>query len=356
MKIIHCGDIHLDSKLESNLPAAKSRERKKEIIMSFCRMADYAHNNGITAVIIAGDLFDTNRILATTSDTVLGKIKECKDVDFLYLPGNHDAGKGLLQYELPPNFKFFGNAWTSFTYQNVCITGVELTNDNCRHIYGSLELQSDKFNVVTMHGQLSSSSGEDMVSRPELADKEIDYLALGHYHKFMQGQLGKDGIWCYSGCLEGRGFDECDEKGFVVLDIAEDNSFSMEFVKNSSRDILEIQCEVSGLFDASEILSAIDKAVSSVSLDAMLKVVLVGNVPADAHKDLEYWAKYLNERFWFAKISDKTRIELHPEDYINDVSLKGEFIRKVMASDLPEELRNSVIECGLAALGGREVL
>ena len=40
MKIIHCGDIHLDSKIESNLPPAKSRERKKEIIMAFCKMVD----------------------------------------------------------------------------------------------------------------------------------------------------------------------------------------------------------------------------------------------------------------------------------------------------------------------------
>ncbi len=356
MKIIHCGDIHLDSKLESNLPASKSRERKKEIIMSFCRMADYAKANGVKAVIIAGDLFDTNRILATTSDTVLGKIKECADVEFLYLPGNHDAGKGLLQCDLPRNFKFFGNVWTSFTYENVCITGAELTSDNCRHIYGSLELESDKFNIVTMHGQLTTSSGEDSVNRNELADKGIDYLALGHYHKFMQGPLGKDGIWCYSGCLEGRGFDECDEKGFVVLDISEDNTYNMEFIKNSSRDILEIQCDVSGLFDASDILKAIDKSVASVSENAMVKVVLVGNIPADARKDLDYWTKHLNEKFWFAKMSDKTRIELHPEDYVNDISLKGEFIRKVMASDLPEDLRNSVIECGLAALGGREVL
>ena len=38
MRIIHCADLHLDSKLESNLPTNKSRERKKEIIAAFCRM------------------------------------------------------------------------------------------------------------------------------------------------------------------------------------------------------------------------------------------------------------------------------------------------------------------------------
>ncbi len=356
MKIIHCGDIHLDSKLESNLPTAKSRERKKEIIMAFCRMVDYARQNGVTAVVIAGDLFDTNRILATTRDTVLGKIRECVGTDFLYLSGNHDAGKALLECELPENFKFFKDTWTGFTYQNVSITGAELTEENCRHIYGSLRLESDKFNIVTMHGQLTSSSGVDCVNRNELADKGIDYLALGHYHKFQQGALGRDGVWCYCGCLEGRGFDECGEKGFVVLDIAEDGTYSAQFVKSSGRDIAEIECDVTGLSDTADMLRKIDLSVDGVSESAMVKVVLTGNTPADARKDIDYWVKHLNERFWFAKMSDKTRIELRPEEYVNDISLKGEFIRKVMSSDLSEELRNSVIECGLAALGGREVL
>lgn len=356
MRIIHCGDIHLDSKLESNLPTNKSRDRKNEIIMSFCRMIDYASQNGVTAVIIAGDLFDTNRIIDTTRDKILGKIRQNPSIEFLYLPGNHDAGKSLLQGELPDNFKFFGNTWTSFSFDNVCVTGVELTDENCRHIYGSLRLEPDRFNIVTMHGQLTSSSGEDMVNRNELADKGIDYLALGHYHKYQQGTLGQNGIWCYCGCLEGRGFDECDDKGFVVLDIAEDNTITTQFVKNSSRDILEIKCDISGLSDAADILKKIDASVNGVSENAMVKVVLVGNTPADARKDIDYFLKHLNEKFWFAKLYDKTRIELHPEDYVNDISLKGEFIRCVMASDMSEELRNSVIECGLAALGGREVL
>ena len=32
-------------------------------------------------------------------------------------------------------------------------------------------------------------------------------------------KMDSRGIYCYPGCLEGRGFDECEQKGFVVLDI-----------------------------------------------------------------------------------------------------------------------------------------
>ena len=42
MKIIHCGDIHLDSKMTSNLSKEQARERKMEILRTFTRMVDYA--------------------------------------------------------------------------------------------------------------------------------------------------------------------------------------------------------------------------------------------------------------------------------------------------------------------------
>ncbi len=355
MKIIHCADLHLDSKIESNLPPYKSRERKKEIIMAFCRMADFARENGVSVVIIAGDLFDTNRMLPATRDIVLGKICECREIDFLYLCGNHDAGKSLAECNLPENLKLFSDKWTGFNYNYVTISGVELTKDNCRHIYGGLTLDNSRFNIVTMHGEIGTVSGVDAINRSELNDKGIDYLALGHYHTFTSGNLGKKGVWAYSGCLEGRGFDECGDKGFILLDISDDLSFKYEFIKNSIRDIVEIECDITGAEDTADILKKIDSLTVNINPDSMVKVVLKGGLLPDVVKDLEYLKKHLSSKMWFAKLQDKTYIELSPENYMNDVSLKGEFIRLAMASDLPEEMKSRVVECGLSALSGQEV-
>ncbi len=356
MRIIHCADLHLDSKLESNLPTSKSRERKREIIAAFCRMVDYAAENDVEAVIIAGDLFDTERMQPTTRDIVIGKIKENEKIKFFYLSGNHDCEKTLAECELPENLKLFSNKWTEYGLGNVAINGVELTEENCRQIYHALRLDREKFNIVVMHGDIKSGADEHFVDLRQLADKGIDYLALGHLHSFEKGVLGKNGVWCYSGCLEGRGFDECGDKGFVVVDIAEDKTFEIQFVKNSVRDIVEIKCDLSGVSDTAEMLRLIDKSVVDVDASSMLKMVLCGKMPQDARKDLEMFKKHLDESFWFVKVKDTTGIELRAEDYVGDISLKGEFIRKVMAEELPEELKTRVIECGLAALSGQEVL
>ena len=42
MKIIHCSDIHLDSKMEANLSSQQASERNAEVCATFSRMVGYA--------------------------------------------------------------------------------------------------------------------------------------------------------------------------------------------------------------------------------------------------------------------------------------------------------------------------
>ena len=47
MKIIHCSDLHLDSKLSSNLGGIIAKKRCGEILHTFKRMVDYASKNNV---------------------------------------------------------------------------------------------------------------------------------------------------------------------------------------------------------------------------------------------------------------------------------------------------------------------
>ena len=96
-------------------------------------------------------------------------------------------------------------------------------------------------------------------------------------------------------------------------------------------------------------------AVEGIPSADLVKVVLTGRSPAEAEKDLMHLTDVLSERFYFAKIYDKTRLQILPESYRNDVSLKGEFVRRVMASGLSDAEKERVIACGFRALMGEEV-
>ena len=336
MKFIHCSDIHLDSKMERNLTAAQARERNAEVCATFARMAAFAAQQDVTAVLMAGDLFDTQRATAQTVGFVLDTIRNAPNVDFLYLRGNHDVS-AFAGWDLPENFKTFGDGWTYHRYGEVVIAGMEQ-----EPAYDALNLPEDTVNIVTLHGQISTQPGEELIALPLLKRKNIDYLALGHIHSYQTGKLDDRGTWCYCGCLEGRGFDELGAKGFVLVNV-ENKNVSHEFVPFARRTLEEVSVDITDLVTVSQILAAAEEACEGIPAENLVKVTLTGTYSLETQKDLQFLKKMLEGRFWFLKIKDESRLEIEKESYEHDLSLKGEFIRLVMASNRPEEEKERIL-------------
>ena len=52
MKIIHCADLHLDSKMESNLDREAAGMRRDELLDTFERMVAYAAEQNVRVILI----------------------------------------------------------------------------------------------------------------------------------------------------------------------------------------------------------------------------------------------------------------------------------------------------------------
>ncbi len=355
MKLIHCSDIHLDSPLEANLSSRQARERNAELLGTFSRLISYAREESVTAVLIAGDLFDGTRVRSATAQLVLDLMAQAPEVDFLYLRGNHDETGGLpAALTLPDNLKLFGENWSYFSYDNVTVAGIQPETGRFSDFYGELALEKDRLNIVMLHGQESTQPGEELVCLPLLKNRHIRYLALGHIHSFRQAPLDHDSTWCYCGCLEGRGFDECGEKGFVLLETAGDRITS-RFVPFAQRQLHEIPVDITDLETLGELRNALAAASQGISREDLVKFVLTGTYTLDTQKDLAHLTAFLKDRFYFAKIKDESTLRIDKASYEHDASLKGEFIRTVMASELSREDKERIIGAGLLALSGEEV-
>lgn len=357
MKIIHCSDLHLDSKMEANLDKEKARQRKNEILLSFQNMIDFANKNDVKIIIIAGDLFDKNKVSVKAKNIVRDAIIANPSIDFIYLKGNHDE-ENFITDEIPSNLKLF-NAynWTSYKYENIVISGIEFGIKDNYEIYQSLMLNQNDFNIVVLHGQETNYADKkdkaEIINLKELKNKNIDYLALGHIHKYKMDKLDNRGVYCYSGCLEGRGFDECGDKGFVLLDI-ENNKINTKFIKNSIRNLEEIEVDISDTMTTTEVEKEIDKKIENISKNNLIKIVLVGKVDINSERDINYLLKKYSDEFYFIKIYDKTTLKINYLDYEKDASLKGEFIRMVLNEELSEEEKKEIIITGIKALSGEE--
>lgn len=337
------------------MSAEKANKRNIEIIKSFGRMSEYAKENGVRAVIIAGDLFDRDRVKKSTVDQIFKAMENTPETDYLYLPGNHDrAAWAFPDHELPHNLKQFKTSWTTFTYADAAISGIQLCPENALILYENVPHTEGLANIVVLHGQAGTASGPDLINLNLLKDKGIDYLALGHLHSYSQKPLGSEGVYCYSGCLEGRGFDECGKKGFVLLTV-DSGHVKSEFVPFCSRQLHRIEVDITGLENNPEIAQRMITASQDIPKNDMAEFILVGSSSPYDNISESYLQKLMEDRFFFCRVKDESRMAINPEDYKNDVSLKGEFIRLVLSFDVPDEDKAAMIRAGIQALTGEEI-
>lgn len=355
MKIIHCADLHLDSRMESGLSAEKARERRLELLRTFTRMVERAGTEQVDAILLCGDLFDARTISVRAENCVLDAIAEHPQITFYYLQGNHDRNSFLQKdRKFPENLKMFGSDWTSYEQGEVTITGAELSEGVPEDLMDRLALDESRINIVMLHGMLTEygeKGRSESISLRSLQNRGIDYLALGHVHGFRRGRLDDRGIWCYCGCLEGRGFDECGEKGYVELEITRGKVLP-SFVPFAGRRLHDVPVDVTGLLTQEEIQRKIQKDLAGVPDRDLVKIRLTGQVSPEAERDTLWIRRWLEDSYYFLKVKDETKLLIRPEDYRYDISLKGEFVRLVLASDLEEEEKEEVLRRGIHALTG----
>lgn len=349
MKFIHCADIHLDSPLESVFPPEAARDCRAALLSTFAGLVGLADSSGADALLIAGDLFDSDNTSRKTLRYVLDLFAAHPDLPVFCLAGNHDSGSFAGCDDLPPNLHLFGSDWTYYELGDVMIAGGTAPAPD------GLSLSPDRVNIVLLHGQVNGSpSGDYAVSFQRLKDKHIDYLALGHIHSYREAELDSRGVACYSGCLMGRGFDECGVKGYVLVEVT-NSRVSHRFVPYAPRTLHEVRCDVSGCASQLDFETAARAATSKIPQGDLVRLSLTGDLSPDCAPDLRQLEQALAGSFRFLRLRDETHLKIDPAAYENDISLKGEFIRHVLASGLDAGERERVIACGLRALRGEEL-
>lgn len=349
MKIIHCSDLHIDSPLTTNLPADKAKERKGELAASFFRLIDYAKKEKVEAVIIAGDTFDGDRVSFSARENFISALKSAGEIKFFICKGNHDGESFLNSLDLP-NVVVFGKEWQYFDLGGVTVTGLSFCNYD--KLLSELALEKNALNIVVLHGVASQSGGGENINLNLLKNKNINYLALGHYHNYELSEFDKEGVYCYSGCLEGRGYDEKGEKGFVLLDIAE--KITPKFIPFSRRVIYSVEVDISDCQSSADISAKVENAVKNIKSGDMVEITLKGNIGRGVIKGLNYVQGQFSDRFYHFKLKDKSKLSINKTALTNEVSLAGEFVRLVLSSGIEKEIADKIIYKGIMALRGEK--
>jgi DNA repair exonuclease SbcCD nuclease subunit len=375
VRFIHTSDVHLDTSFSgSGFPSRLGGRKREAIRGTFRRMIEDARNHEVDIVLIAGDLFEAEHITPDTFEFIKQQLAALSSVPVFISPGNHDPcipGSPYQEYSWPPNVHIF--AAEEFQSIELPHLGVRITGfgfvHHCleeRHFQRLPVLPKDLFNIVLAHGSDVSrvpagKSKHGPFEIGEIAGKNVQYCALGHYHQQhrIPNFLDAAQIW-YSGIPEGRGWDEEGPCGYLLGEI-DSGSIRIESRICSQYDLNTVTVECDSFATREQILDAI-LLQRGVLFDnrTILRVKLVGAL--DPRLDLSL--PELEERFagevLHVQWEDQTHPALDFESLSQEKTMRGRFVRVLnerieAAGDADRTVLERARLYGVQALSGREV-
>ena len=381
MRLVHTADIHLDACFAAaGLSSSFAHRRRQSLRDAFHGIVRHAHDWQADALLIAGDLFDHERLSRDTIAFLRAEFEAIRPVPVIIAPGNHDPYIPASPYASetwPDNvFIFSKPEWSSFTFNEgrLVVHGFAFDGfDISSNPFGLLRVPEDgAIHVAVAHGSERAHQPPDGESYAPFdaraaAAPGLKYFALGHFHAFtpIHGSLGSPGTpisgsaaietcICYSGAPEGHDFGETGPH--YCLDVEIDETGVRVSPVPCARVIYATYAiDCTPFTNAQQLVEAIRAYPGETAEPQIARVTLSGQcLPAIAGELRAVYDAVAGD-FEYLVLLDKTQSAENYETLaLEDTSL-GEFIRKLNAEirDAPDEAQCALLErtreIGLAA-------
>jgi DNA repair exonuclease SbcCD nuclease subunit len=374
-KFVHAADLHLDSPFkgfsDANIPPDVLTAMKEATFKSFNNIVELCLSNKVDALLIAGDIYDSQDRSYKAQRRFIDGLKRLSDagIKSYICHGNHDPLDGWKSSLTFPDLCYqFNSKCGSYTMlddgnETVVVHGVSyptrVVTKNL--IPGFNKLNKGTFNIGLIHANVDSDPNHDPYapcSLKDLEDTGFDYWALGHVHnrKILKK---KSPTVVYPGNSQGRHNREPGKKGVYLINVDQYLGISYEF---SPTDVLRwesINLDARQINTLQILEDEIEKLFNSV-LDnndrRNLVVRLNINGPTEVHKELAFGGVLqdiqteFNDRWglqdpflWCERIIDTTSNPINRDKMSKDVDFTGELIRLVNkisdGPDLLEEIK-----------------
>ncbi len=362
MRILHASDLHLDSPFDG-LPPERAAQRRAEQRELLERLAELARSSAAQAVLLAGDLLDSERIYAETAQQLarcLGSI----GAPVFIAPGNHDPyapGSPYASVAWPDNVHIFRSGQieaVELPGQDAVVYGAAFTGAHREDppLAGFSAPRDGRLHLMVLHGDAAGrpDSRYGPIAPADIAASGLDYLALGHVHAFSGVQRAGEVPWAYPGCPEGRGFDETGPKGVLCGSVEPGGRARLEFVPLCARQYRVTQLSVTGLDGPDAVAQAI---LAHAAPEDLVRFVLTGESEGVDPGELE---RRCAGGFYSLSVRDRTQVRRDLWRRQAEEDLTGLFLRHMRArldaaeSEEEAEILQLATRFGLAALEGRE--
>ncbi len=355
-KILCTSDIHLDSPF-AELSSEEQKIRRESLRNIFSKIIDIANEENVDALLIAGDIFDSNSVRPETIDSFFRNLCRAKMHVFI-TPGNHDPYTAESPYQsltFPENVHIFKESkLTSFELPecNLRIYGAAHTsawfNDR---IMENFKVCDDGFvNIVMLHSELNCTDKYCPVSVEEIAVCGADYVTVGHIHIPTEIRKAGNTYYAYCGCPECRNFKDGKDSGIYIGEV---NSGSVNLTHRRISDYCYRE-ETININEHPDIVSALPKPFKN----EFLRLTITGEAE---NLNMDDMREELLKTYSDVTIYDRTTLTRDIWEGLSEEGLRGVFLRKMKAQlDMCEDETEKekillATRLGIDAIENREI-
>ena len=344
IKILHSGDWHLDSPFQGRTDAQAGALRQ-ELLQIPDKIAALCREENCDLVLLSGDLFDgayTQETFRRVSDAL-----QRMEKPVFISPGNHDYLSPDSPYEKevwPENVHIFKRQtieWVDIPNLDLRVYGAGFQSMDCPGLLQDWKAQGRAVGVF--HGDPTQiHSPYNPVTKTQVANSGLMYLALGHVHKadsFLAGQT----LCAWPGCPMGRGWDEEGEKGVLIVTV--DDGVQTQFVPLDTTEFHDLE------INAREGLASVLPAIPN---DDFYRITLTGETELP---DLEALQKEFSQ-FPNLILRDHTRRPVDIWKSLGEDSFEGmyfDLLKAALKGDEQDETILLAAKISRRLLDGQEV-
>lgn len=366
MRFLHFADLHLDTQFLRAEPSAADR-RRQNLRDTLQAIVELARNLRADALLCGGDLYDQERFMPDTATFVRTLFERASPLRVFIAPGNHDwYGPRSLYAQGPwsPNVTIFKGE----RLEPVPLSGrVTLWGAAHRAPAGTPGFLDDfqapggGIHLALFHGSEQGSfalAGEGKFPHAPFRREQIEAAGLthafvGHYHVAVDGDR-----FTYPGNPDPLSFGEREDptrpRGAVLAEIDDDGRVRTERHRVARSQVHDVEVDVTGCATGQDVRERVQAQVAQ--LRGWVRATFRGELTPEVDLQPRLLSGVAPHLEALVFRFDDVRPAFDIEAIAREQTVRGQFVRDVLAAEMSEEEKRRVLATGLRALSGRRDL
>lgn len=317
MKFIHTADIQIGARYaqfgeKAGIPRAARLSTLKRIL-------EIAREQDADAVLIAGDMFESNQIANAQVNEAFAALAARPEIPVVILPGNHDPldGPGCIwmrePFANPPDHVTVCLSREPIPIADAIVLPVPITqkvstkDPSLPLVEMAGQITRDRIKIGMTHGALAIDGKHQPSDQPIALDAatraKLDYLAVGHWHK---PQVYDDGRLAMSGTPEPDDFDQ-DSGSVALVEISAPGHKPVITQIDSAKFCWQsVTVDLLNRQPSPDIITASIQATATPPDATVLRIELVGPVSPEHRETLVSAIDRIAQDYAVVRVDDRT--------------------------------------------------